>query len=354
MNKTEELCYDAMKNKTNYYEIANKYWDNVEPTVNGMLGGFEILTEPDVKDSSSFIQEFVTGNNPRLNTDLCCDCGAGIGRVSKNFLLKYFKKVDLVEQCSNFLETAKKEIFVGEFSNKVDQYINKGLQEFFPEKQRYDLIWNQWVLGKTDSRSGVEDIMGIPDNEKNRKVSNSSLKSKRRLLRLGKRKSDPLVSTSMNNFDNINVNNNVNLTLPNASTTLNNNQIEKKNSSTWTREHNNNVPAITILGIPASKSQQSDTGSKEHLSTSPNTINLVSNNTTQNVKAKKNLNIFHRNKNSNANNSNNITNLAASSNENPFIVRKSISSGCLKEGKPILDLEEDYLQNEFYHQIDSS
>ncbi|KAJ3383600.1 hypothetical protein HDU92_004055 [Lobulomyces angularis] len=147
MNKTEELCYDAMKNKTNYYEIANKYWDNVEPTVNGMLGGFEILTEPDVKDSSSFIQEFVTGNNPRLNTDLCCDCGAGIGRVSKNFLLKYFKKVDLVEQCSNFLETAKKEIFVGEYSNKVDQYINKGLQEFFPEKQRYDLIWNQWVLG---------------------------------------------------------------------------------------------------------------------------------------------------------------------------------------------------------------
>ena len=35
------------------------------------------------------------------------DCGAGIGRVSKRFLLPLFQEVDLLEQNSAFLEKAK-------------------------------------------------------------------------------------------------------------------------------------------------------------------------------------------------------------------------------------------------------
>ena len=38
---------------------------------------------------------------------LCLDCGAGIGRVTKNLLLPLFDTVDMVEQNPDFLEKAK-------------------------------------------------------------------------------------------------------------------------------------------------------------------------------------------------------------------------------------------------------
>ena len=38
---------------------------------------------------------------------LFVDCGAGIGRVTKNLLLPLFDTVDMVEQNPEFLQTAK-------------------------------------------------------------------------------------------------------------------------------------------------------------------------------------------------------------------------------------------------------
>jgi protein N-terminal methyltransferase len=65
------------------------------------------------------------------------DCGAGIGRVSKNFLLNHFEKVDLVEQEKNFLDSAREKMFTGEYAKRVDRYIACGLQDFTPEPERY-------------------------------------------------------------------------------------------------------------------------------------------------------------------------------------------------------------------------
>jgi len=42
----------------------------VPPTVNGMLGGFEVLSEPDVAGSLEFIREFVDGPTARLQRNL--------------------------------------------------------------------------------------------------------------------------------------------------------------------------------------------------------------------------------------------------------------------------------------------
>ena len=39
--------------------------------------------------------------------ELFADCGAGIGRVTKNLLLPLFDTVDMVEQNPDFLEKAK-------------------------------------------------------------------------------------------------------------------------------------------------------------------------------------------------------------------------------------------------------
>ena len=126
-----------------------------------MLGGFANLTQIDSRGSLKFIEEFVKpkkgpgGGNvkPKLATGLACDCGAGIGRVSKNFLLKVFNKVDLVEQNPKFLDEGRKEFEKDGLNGRIDRYIPLGLQTFAPDEKRYDLIWCQWVLGHlTDGR----------------------------------------------------------------------------------------------------------------------------------------------------------------------------------------------------------
>ena len=52
------------------------------------------------------------------------DCGAGIGRVSKTFLLKKFKTVDLVEQNPTYLKVAEDAL---KGTNDDGRYYHKGL-----------------------------------------------------------------------------------------------------------------------------------------------------------------------------------------------------------------------------------
>nr|KAJ3418083.1 hypothetical protein HK105_000382 [Polyrhizophydium stewartii] len=110
-----------------------------------MLGGFGFLTDTDARGSLDFIAEFI--DNGQLATATACDCGAGIGRVTDTFLLKKFEKVDLVEQNSAFLETAKTAFTERGQAHRIGEYYAVGLQDFVPEEGKYDLIWCQWVLG---------------------------------------------------------------------------------------------------------------------------------------------------------------------------------------------------------------
>merc|ERR1711985_173664 len=50
-------------------------------------------------------------------------------------------RVDLVEPCANFLDEAHR--LMNE-EPRVERYLLVGLQDFFPESGRYDVIWNQW------------------------------------------------------------------------------------------------------------------------------------------------------------------------------------------------------------------
>jgi protein N-terminal methyltransferase len=76
------------------------------------------------------------------------DCGAGIGRITKNLLVNLFENVDILEQCPSFVEKAKTEL---SSSPKVKNFYCSGMQEFSFER-KYDLIWIQWVIGHlTDS-----------------------------------------------------------------------------------------------------------------------------------------------------------------------------------------------------------
>ncbi|KAH8402089.1 hypothetical protein KR009_009699 [Drosophila setifemur] len=134
-----------------FYNNAQKYWSEIPATVNGMLGGLGYISAVDIQGSNGFLREIrVPGNK------LALDCGAGIGRVSKNLLQPRFSRVDIVEQDPAFAEKAREYCSIEETggTGELDEIYNVGLQKFTPTKQ-YDLIWSQWVLGHLTDRDLV-------------------------------------------------------------------------------------------------------------------------------------------------------------------------------------------------------
>lgn len=97
----------------------------------------------DIQASVSFLK-LLFKFKPAPGRIRALDCGAGIGRVSKNLLMNEFKIVDLVEQDSKFCEKARENLSV---SGHLGEVYNIGLQDFGDSGTRYDLIWSQWVLG---------------------------------------------------------------------------------------------------------------------------------------------------------------------------------------------------------------
>ncbi|GIX78443.1 n-terminal Xaa-Pro-Lys N-methyltransferase 1-B [Caerostris darwini] len=134
-----------MENDTDHYAKGKSYWENVPATVDGMLGGHSNVFKADIQASSRFITTFLQDKNRPLGKTLALDCGSGIGRISKHFLLKYFEFVEMVEQNKNFLDESY--TYLGEDSKRVLRRFNFGLQEFKPDENCYDVVWIQWVIG---------------------------------------------------------------------------------------------------------------------------------------------------------------------------------------------------------------
>lgn len=132
-----------MMNDTIDYENSLKYWADVPPTVDGVLGGFGFISNVDIEGSELFLRSLLTSDTPPL-TNSALDCGAGIGRITKLLLLPHFQKVDVVEPDEKFINSIKE--FVGEYQTKLGTLHKVGLQGFKPSR-KYDVIWNQWVLG---------------------------------------------------------------------------------------------------------------------------------------------------------------------------------------------------------------
>jgi protein N-terminal methyltransferase len=87
--------------------------------VNGVLGGFAEVHQPDMIDSCIFINR-VFAERPK---GTAVDCGAGIGRVTKAVLSRFFDRIDLVEQCGAYVETARAELDLA----KIGEFYTMGL-----------------------------------------------------------------------------------------------------------------------------------------------------------------------------------------------------------------------------------
>jgi len=143
----KELSRPKKKGKnSDWYGKAYEYWEDEETcplSDDGVLQGYGHLTVADCSHSNEFLDK-VSVLRPGLEFLRAADCGAGIGRVTKNFLLSRFAMVDLVEQSPRLL--AASEAYIGEASVRTTR-INIGLQDFEPGPESYDVIWIQWVIG---------------------------------------------------------------------------------------------------------------------------------------------------------------------------------------------------------------
>ncbi|XP_036385165.1 N-terminal Xaa-Pro-Lys N-methyltransferase 1 [Megalops cyprinoides] len=136
---------DAIEDEMAFYSKAERYWQEIPPTVDGMLGGYGSISSIDINGSKKFLQKFLGEGKGKTGTGCALDCGAGIGRITKRLLLPLFRTVDMVDVTKEFLDKAKS--YLGEEGKRVENYFCCGLQDFNPEPSRYDIIWIQWVIG---------------------------------------------------------------------------------------------------------------------------------------------------------------------------------------------------------------
>lgn len=156
-NSSEEMWKEEIgtdHNKSQWYSKGVSYWKGVEATVDGVLGGYGHTDQTDIKGSEAFLNELLSnrfpggGKNQHL---VALDCGAGIGRVTKNLLIRYFNEVDLLEPVPHFLEAARENLSPENIvlidSHTASNFFCVPLQEFTPDAGRYDVIWIQWCIG---------------------------------------------------------------------------------------------------------------------------------------------------------------------------------------------------------------
>jgi protein N-terminal methyltransferase len=130
--------------KDEWYQNTKDHWENIEPSINGMLGGNEEVNESDVKTSCEFLEGLI--KTKKINPKKVLDCGAGIGRVTTYVLQNYFEEIDIMEQEQKYVDYCIQNF---KENTKIKNIYQSGLQEFKFES-KYNVIWAQWCLENLD------------------------------------------------------------------------------------------------------------------------------------------------------------------------------------------------------------
>lgn len=142
--------YSASTAAASWYSRATDYYeDNCPPTVDGVLGGFAAISDLDLEGSRAFLNDVVVQrgySSVIWSAGAACECGAGIGRVSKGLLLPLgVQRCDLVESSPRLLAAAPD--YIGDDGGvERCRFYCQGLQEWMPRKSSYSIVWIQWVF----------------------------------------------------------------------------------------------------------------------------------------------------------------------------------------------------------------
>ncbi|KEZ42550.1 Protein N-terminal methyltransferase [Scedosporium apiospermum] len=139
---------------------SRAYWSDVSADVNGMLGGFPLVSRVDLIGSRAFLAKNGVGaKEPLRKVKRVMEGGAGIGRITEGLLTSIAETVDVVEPIPKFTAQLASKPGVGLVQNV-------GLEEWRPpqpkdgeEKVVYDVIWNQWCLGHLTDDQLVEYLL---------------------------------------------------------------------------------------------------------------------------------------------------------------------------------------------------
>lgn len=98
-------------------------WEDSKRFLRGYGLAFSVLTRKDILESTEFLRPYLNGKTRRKVKSgsalgkikmflilSSADVGAGIGRISKLLLSRFFDHVDLLEVTQKFLEVAKKDL----------------------------------------------------------------------------------------------------------------------------------------------------------------------------------------------------------------------------------------------------
>ena len=146
MWKHELSDVDANGNKA-WYSKAVDYWNKQPATVDGVLGGFEHVSDDDIAESAMFLLPFLLGKGEGSEGPTgrvrAVDCGAGVGRIADRLLVQKlgFKTVDLLEPCAHMLAKAREVLP----ADRVGEMTEGSVQSHDFGEGRYDLIVLQWV-----------------------------------------------------------------------------------------------------------------------------------------------------------------------------------------------------------------
>lgn len=87
-----------------YRQSSDFYEENCPSTVDGVLGNLGWLSDDDIIGSRRFLDQLEIDHI--LHDGVACECGAGIGRVTKGMLLDVCRRCDIVESSSRLLSAA--------------------------------------------------------------------------------------------------------------------------------------------------------------------------------------------------------------------------------------------------------
>ncbi|KAL3678367.1 hypothetical protein R1sor_021323 [Riccia sorocarpa] len=163
---TREVMWETYtgdeKSREEWYTKGVNYWSAVEASVDGVLGGYGSISGRDVTESNKFLTDCLKTLKPDSHESsmVALDCGAGVGRVTKNLLMHHFNEVDLVEPVQQLIEVAQQDLHLdfdslGTRMRKVN-FFNCPLQEYVPPAERYDVIWIQWCIGHLTDADVIE------------------------------------------------------------------------------------------------------------------------------------------------------------------------------------------------------
>ncbi|KAL7721705.1 Alpha N-terminal protein methyltransferase 1 [Entamoeba marina] len=125
---------------SDWYQLDKNVWDQMESNDSGMVDGYVQMIPIDESNSNIFLRNLLI--KTQCGIDDCIDLGGGVGRVTNHVLSRYFKNIDVADQCLVHVNTAN------EMKGKVKGF-NKAfvcdMQHLKLEKM-YDCIWIQWAI----------------------------------------------------------------------------------------------------------------------------------------------------------------------------------------------------------------